>query len=165
MPDETSPEYDDSTEERITEYLTPFIQGYAVAMLWANTSFTEDTEGTGNGPDVYAWQDSSALWALDAFTAVSQGSIREDCEAFVRACWPDLESVEAKESAEQAGHDFALTRNHHGAGYWDRGLDDAGRRLTDAAHAYGESTAYLSRDEYDNGGCSIVHLDSEQVSA
>lgn len=27
-------------------------------------------------------------------------------------------------SAEQLGHDFWLTRNHHGAGFFDRGLDD-----------------------------------------
>ena len=42
----------------------------------------------------------------------------------------------------QAGHDFWLTRNRHGAGFWDRGLGERGQRLTDAAHVYGES--YLS---------------------
>lgn len=39
---------------------------------------------------------------------------------------------------EQHGHDFALTRNHHGAGFWDRGYGDVGDRLTEAAQAYGE---------------------------
>lgn len=38
---------------------------------------------------------------------------------------------------DRAGHDFWLTRNHHGAGFWDRGLGDVGRKLTDAAHVYG----------------------------
>lgn len=28
-------------------------------------------------------------------------------------------------------HDYWLTRNGHGAGFWDRGLGDAGQRLTD----------------------------------
>lgn len=39
----------------------------------------------------------------------------------------------------QFGHDFLLTRDRHGAGYWDRGLGEVGRRLTEAAHPYGDS--------------------------
>lgn len=39
---------------------------------------------------------------------------------------------------EQNGHDFYLTRNGHGSGYWDRGYSrDISDRLTAAAHAYG----------------------------
>lgn len=40
--------------------------------------------------------------------------------------------------AGQFGHDLALTRNRHGAGFWDRGLGDAGYVLTDWAHMLGE---------------------------
>lgn len=47
--------------------------------------------------------------------------------------------------AELAGHDFWLTRNHHGAGFWDRQLDN-GEELADAAHAYGECCAYVGDD-------------------
>jgi hypothetical protein len=56
----------------------------------------------------------------------------------------------------QAGIDFWLTRNHHGAGFWDRDALDwfsaednsakLGDLLTDAAHAYGESDSYLGDD-------------------
>lgn len=46
----------------------------------------------------------------------------------------------------QAGHDFALTRNRHGAGFWDRGLGKAGDELTRAAHSYGECGLYLGDD-------------------
>ena len=43
-------------------------------------------------------------------------------------------------SAERVGHDFYLTRNRHGAGFWDGDYpDELGRRLTDAAHVYGTS--------------------------
>lgn len=38
---------------------------------------------------------------------------------------------------EQAGADFALTRNRHGAGYWDRGLGELGEHLSVAARAWG----------------------------
>lgn len=49
------------------------------------------------------------------------------------------------------GHDFYLTRNRHGAGFWDRYSGDspearAGDRLTSAAHVYGESELYPGED-------------------
>lgn len=47
---------------------------------------------------------------------------------------------------EQAGHDFWLTRNRHGAGFWDRGLGEIGTRLTDAAHLYGSCDLYVGDD-------------------
>jgi len=37
---------------------------------------------------------------------------------------------------EQIGHDFWLTRNGHGAGFWDRGLK-YGTELTDNANSFG----------------------------
>jgi hypothetical protein len=48
--------------------------------------------------------------------------------------------------ASQVGHDFWLTRNHHGAGFWDRGLGEVGKRLTTAAQAFGEVTLYIGDD-------------------
>lgn len=48
--------------------------------------------------------------------------------------------------AGQVGYDFVLTRNGHGAGFWDRGLGEAGDRLTAAAHSYGESGLYVGDD-------------------
>ena len=47
---------------------------------------------------------------------------------------------------DQIGHDLWLTRNGHGAGYWDRGLGDAGETLTRAAHVMGESSLYVGDD-------------------
>ena len=46
----------------------------------------------------------------------------------------------------QAGHDFWLTRNHHGAGFWDRGKGAAGRRLTTAALQYKELCPVVGDD-------------------
>ena len=45
-----------------------------------------------------------------------------------------------------AGHDFWLTRNRHGTGFWDRDLGDIGDKLTEAAHAFGESSLYEGDD-------------------
>ena len=46
-----------------------------------------------------------------------------------------------------AGHDFWLTRNGHGAGFWDGDLpDEIGQALTSAAHAFGEQDLYVGDD-------------------
>lgn len=45
---------------------------------------------------------------------------------------------------EQFGHDFALTRNGHGAGFWDRGLGELGDTLTKWAQTYGETYVELN---------------------
>jgi hypothetical protein len=136
------------------DYAQVFAQHYAIAMLWANAhTLRRDDDGdvirTPDYPDGEVisfgdadiqpadWQDSSDTWAISAFDSAAQASIWEDCTAFVRDNWADLGTLDPA----QCGHDFALTRNHHGAGFWDRGLGDAGRRLTDASHAYGDSTA------------------------
>ena len=45
---------------------------------------------------------------------------------------------------EYAGHDFWLTRNGHGAGFWDGDwIEPAATILTDAAHGYGEFSLYI----------------------
>jgi hypothetical protein len=55
---------------------------------------------------------------------------------------PDVAEILARHgiSRQQAAGDFWLTRNHHGAGFLDRGLGKDGQTLTDAADAYGECT-------------------------
>lgn len=52
-------------------------------------------------------------------------------------------------SPDKAGHDFWLTRNGHGAGFWDRGLGDIGDTLSKACGwktAYPEIYLYIGDD-------------------
>jgi hypothetical protein len=72
---------------------------------------------------------------------------RDDLRAFM----DDNEADLADMNLSQIGHDFWLTRNRHGAGFWDRGLGERGRRLTDAAHVYGETDPQLYWRYDDNG--------------
>lgn len=71
---------------------------------------------------------------VDDIDAATMAQFESDCQNFLEANRDDLEGMDAG----QAGHDFWLTRNHHGAGFWDRGLGERGDRLTAAAHVYGE---------------------------
>lgn len=53
---------------------------------------------------------------------------------------------EASGDSEQHGHDFWLTRNGHGAGFWGRGYGAVGERLSKAAEAYGSEDIYVGDD-------------------
>lgn len=46
----------------------------------------------------------------------------------------------------QIGHDFTLTRNGHGVGFWDRGLGEVGDKLTALCKPFGEVSAYVGDD-------------------
>lgn len=46
----------------------------------------------------------------------------------------------------QLGHDFWLTRNGEGAGFWDRGLEPLGDKLTEASKTYGGVDLYVGDD-------------------
>ena len=46
----------------------------------------------------------------------------------------------------RAGHDFWLTRNRHGAGFWDRGLGAIGDKIADVARSWGGVDLYVGGD-------------------
>lgn len=74
--------------------------------------------------------------------------LSENAEAIERAietgevkCGPDFDKI------ERGGHDFWLTRNSHGAGFWDGDWPETeGKLLTDASHAFGECNLYVTDD-------------------
>jgi hypothetical protein len=45
-----------------------------------------------------------------------------------------------------AGHDFWMTRNLHGVGFWDRGLGSVGNKLTRIAQTFKECHVYKGDD-------------------
>ena len=75
-----------------------------------------------------------------------------DCNDF----WEHLEDVDLLEGAyryaddARIAHDFWLTRNGHGAGFWDGDYDGAdghfGLALTDAAKTWGGLDIYIGDD-------------------
>ena len=67
--------------------------------------------------------------------------MRRECAEFCAAAG----DLVADWNASQVGHDLWLTRNHHGAGFWDRGKS-TGDALTAMAHACGERSLYTGDD-------------------
>lgn len=67
-----------------------------------------------------------------------------DCDAFL-ALIDELEINHDDWSDEQMGHDFWLSRNGHGAGFWDRGFESGGA-LHKAAKSFGSFDLYVGDD-------------------
>lgn len=103
-----------------------FFKAYVECALWSSTD--DDGEPL-DGHEV----------APDALK-----SMREDCEDF---CQANKELLDKAGDDSQNGHDFWLTRNGHGAGFWDRGYGKTGARLTEASKVYGSVTLYVGDDE------------------
>lgn len=106
------------------------VAGYLECALWSSTI---DEAGETHGDEVYG---------IHEIDPQSRDLVEADIRAFVTSNYFDVVRYLRERPADYFGHDFWLTRNRHGAGFWDRGLGALGDRLTDAAHAYGESYVY-----------------------
>jgi hypothetical protein len=110
-----------------------FLAGYVECALWSTT----DEDGVPLDGRYGVGDLSVAAW-LEMHT---------DCSDFVAANADRLDAyLRAGRSPTDAGHDWWLTRNRHGAGFWDRGLGELGAKLTAAAHSYGTCDLYVGDD-------------------
>lgn len=82
-------------------------------------------------------EDLSKSYTIYDFDDVAKENAKSDIINFVSKAKEFLTGI----AEEQIGHDFWLTRNHHGAGFWDRGYDEnIGEKLTEISHEFKEST-------------------------
>lgn len=102
-----------------------FFDGYIECALWASDGETTDN------------------LASHAIAASTLTIMEKECRAFYEA---HLTLLSAQGTPEQGGHDFWLTRNGHGTGFWDRDTEDVGEQLTEYAHKCGERHLYLGDD-------------------
>ena len=70
--------------------------------------------------------------------------LKNDCDSFRES---NAELLSQAGDDEQNGHDFWLTRNGHGVGFWDRGYGDVGRKLSDACKPYGSVFLYIQNNK------------------
>lgn len=135
-------------------YIDTMTHHYAIAALWSSTDSRCDID-----PDSTCDYDKRPLadhcdtcrsggepldaeFGPDDITSETMAQFRADCAAFYDSCADDLADM----APEQAGHDFWLTRNGHGTGFWARGLGARGDRLSDMAQTYGEINLYVGND-------------------
>jgi len=114
-----------------TEQLETILENYLACALWS--SICEDGEPL---DDNYGIDDCADHLKVES---------ADDIEAFCDS--PLVDEYLESNSLEQLGHDFWLTRNRHGAGFWDRGLGELGKQLTDLARSYGSVDLYVNGDD------------------
>lgn len=108
---------------------TQFELGYIECMLWSSTDDSNDP--------------IDSKYSIDDIDSETIQKIKQDCDLFIEKAGDLLDSLDDS----QAGHDFWLTRNHHGAGFWDRDLGELGDKLTKISHSFGEAYLYVGDDE------------------
>lgn len=109
--------------------LDSFERAYIEAALWSSTD-NDDTPLDSN-------------YTIDDISDEAIQKIKEDCKRFRIKAESFLDGLDDS----QCGHDFWLTRNGHGAGFWDRGYSKlVGDTLTKMSHIFGECDLYVGDD-------------------
>jgi hypothetical protein len=118
--------------------LDEFTRAYIECALWSSND--ESTPQGGEPMD--------ANYSIDDIAPEALAGMAEDCRKFQEQFGVPAYNRGDYTDEEMAGHDFWLTRNGHGAGFWDRSeLDEATRKkYTDAAHGFGECNLYVGDD-------------------
>ena len=120
-----------------------FFNAYVTTALWSSND--ESTPEGGEPMD--------SNYGPEDISPETLATMRADCDAFYAANSEALncEGVTYGPDFDQdgrAGHDFWLTRNGHGAGFWDGDWPEPQATvLTDAASAFGDFDLYVD----DNG--------------
>ncbi len=82
-------------------------------------------------------------YGADDFTEEARAKSREDIESFLQQA--KAQNIDTSLwSDEMLGHDFSLTRNGHGTGFWDRFSEtpEPGDALSAIAQQFGEVHVY-----------------------
>jgi len=100
-----------------------FVQSYIMAAFWTEEFDDVDVGG---------------------LTETSRLRICDDCARFCKVAKTELDEARHRGvSMGQLGHDFWLTRNGHGTGFWDRSIlaaDQLGDKLSTISEVFGEAS-------------------------
>jgi len=143
----------------MANYLDRAFQAYLETALWSSNDTIDDEDVSLDGYDIGDIDDDTKTALLDEFKRFFDEAIAlpvdptdEDSDRLNE--WIYEFNGPEFDGYERLGHDFWLTRNGHGAGFWDRhwktniqGFDvDMGDRLTTLASSYGTCDLYIGDD-------------------
>ena len=115
--------------------LDEFERAYLTAALWSSNDESDESGG----------EPLDANYGIEDIAPESIRKAKEDCKKFRTMAGELLDGVDEG----QAGHDFWLTRNGHGAGFWDRRElkeGGVGKKLTDLCKKFGEINPMVGDD-------------------
>jgi hypothetical protein len=105
-----------------------FTEAYVECALW---STNDESDPQGGDP-------LDKNYSVEDINPDTLAWMEADCKRFQEENATDIVGRE-----EQAGHDFWLSRNHHGAGFFDGKWGAVGDILQERAEAYGEVCLYV----------------------
>lgn len=122
------------------EYIQAFTVSALQTALWADSMPDEDdAECTETGMDAGL----ARGYDLTDMETDSRIQFEDYCRDFCEANASDLADIDAG----RAGHDFWLTAQGHGAGFWDGDYPEGiGTRLTESAKPYHFDSVWLTDD-------------------
>ncbi len=79
------------------------------------------------------WTEMLDDYAIDSIDQDSLKEVEKDIETFIEKAGYLLDGLDPS----QVGHDFLLTRNSHGAGFWDGDYEkEVGEKLTEISKSF-----------------------------
>jgi hypothetical protein len=116
------------------EALDPMTKQYLVTALWAELDQSDPNTGGNPLDDNYC---------LNDFDPETVDNAIADCTEFRRRAGTLLDGLDLS----TVGHDFWLTRQGHGAGFWDGDYEDSvGEALTKLSKEFGEIGEIYAQD-------------------
>lgn len=119
-------------QEEQTDYANEAVEAAMQTLLWSST----DDNG----------EPFDSNYETEEISEEDRDRVRDMILAMIQdpSTWYILEKYDI--DPEHFGHDFILTANGHGAGFWDRGYGQDGDYLTDMAKPYGDLDPYVGDD-------------------
>lgn len=107
-------------------------QGYLECAIWADLPEEEEFDGT-----------------IYDFSAESQIKAWNDIMVFCAELQDKklFDSLLEVSDLDQIGHDFWLTRNGHGTGFWDRNYGELGEKVSEVARKFGECHVFVNNNK------------------
>jgi len=117
-------------------YHEAFLEAYVEAALFSTNDESDESGGVPMDKN-YSWDD---------FAPKTKQAFKKDCDAFIKMGQRDLVAgLEHSMGSNQAGHDFWLTREGHGAGFWDGDWPEPmAKNLTALSKKFGEANIYVA---------------------
>lgn len=135
-----------------TEHFDAFFSAYLTTALWSSVISELEDERDGDPFDRHFSESDFDAGHLETLRAHAlsfylRALVWIEAEAEPK-CGPDFDRY------EHAGHDFWLTQNGHGAGFWDGDWPTYGDTLTKLAKCYPETHLFILSD--DDGNETVI---------
>jgi hypothetical protein len=110
-----------------------FTRQYLITALWSST---DESRPDGGDP-------MDENYGIEDINPETVAAAQADCDRFRKLAG---DALNEHSDPTMAAHDFWLTRNGHGAGFWDGDWPVNGDALTALCKAFGECHLYIGDD-------------------